>query len=179
MPRPRMKALKVLAGLVLCLYAAFLGFLFVLQRALIYPGTHIAVPGIPPSAPGFEVIPLQTSSGSGEAIFLPAPTDERQPVVIFGHGNGEVIGINTVSMGSLTSSVVHPRECFKPAILSNAAALICGHNHPSSDCQPSREDRALTTRLVEAGKLLGIAVLDHIIIGGESKYFSFADEGLL
>jgi DNA repair protein RadC len=76
----------------------------------------------------------------------------------------------------VTSPAAYPT---KPAILSNAASLICGHNHPSGDCQPSREDRALTTRLVEAGKLLGIAVLDHIIIGGEGRYFSFADEGLL
>src|SRR5439155_1910901 len=92
----------------------------------------------------------------------------------------KVIGINTVSVGSLTASICHPREIYKPAILSNAASIICGHNHPSGDCQPSREDRALTTRLVEAGKLLGIAVLDHIIVGdGTSAYFSFADEGLL
>ena len=76
----------------------------------------------------------------------------------------KVIGINTVSMGSLTASVVHPRECFKPAILSNAAALVCCHNHPSGAPQPSQEDRALTRRLVEAGQLLGINVLDHIIL---------------
>jgi len=100
-------------------------------------------------------------------------------VILLLDQKNQVIGINTVSMGSLTASVVHPRECFKPAILCNAVSLICGHNHPSGDCQPSREDRALTTRLVEAGKLLGIAVLDHIIIGGEERYFSFADEGLL
>ena len=90
-----------------------------------------------------------------------------------------VIGIHTVSIGSLTASVVHPREVYKVAILANAAAIIAGHNHPSGDCQPSREDRALTTRLVEAGKLLGINVLDHIIIGGEGRYFSFGDENLL
>ena len=92
----------------------------------------------------------------------------------------KVIGINTVSMGSLTASVVHPRECFKPAILSNAAALLCCHNHPSGAPQPSQEDRALTRRLVDAGKLLGIAVLDHLILGdGTETYFSFADEQLL
>jgi DNA repair protein RadC len=92
----------------------------------------------------------------------------------------KVIGIHTVSIGSLTASVVHPRECFKPAILSNAAALICAHNHPSGAPQPSREDRALTTRLVDAGKLLGISVLDHVILGdGNETYYSFADEGLL
>jgi DNA repair protein RadC len=92
----------------------------------------------------------------------------------------KMIGINTVSMGSLTASVVHPREVFKPAILSNAAALVCCHNHPSGAPQPSQEDRALTTRLVDVGKLLGINVLDHIILGdGNESYFSFADEGLL
>jgi hypothetical protein len=84
----------------------------------------------------------------------------------------KVIGINTVSMGSLTASVVHPREVMKPAILSNAAALLLCHNHPSGAPQPSQEDRALTKRLVDAGKLLGIAVLDHIIVGdGKETYF--------
>jgi len=108
-----------------------------------------------------------------------ADVDREHFVILLLDQKNQVIGINTVSMGSLTASVVHPRECFKPAILANAASIIGGHNHPSGDCQPSREDRALTTRLVEAGKLLGIAVLDHIIIGGEGRYFSFADEGLL
>jgi len=92
----------------------------------------------------------------------------------------KVIGINTVSMGSLTASVVHPREVMKPAILSNAAALLCCHNHPSGAPQPSQEDRALTKRLVDAGQLLGIHVIDHIILGdGSETYYSFADEGLL
>ena len=76
--------------------------------------------------------------------------------------------------------MVHMREVFKPAIVSNAYALICGHNHPSGDPQPSQEDRTLTKRLVDAGKLLGIPVVDHVIIGdGTGKAFSFADEGLL
>jgi DNA repair protein RadC len=92
----------------------------------------------------------------------------------------KVIGINTVSVGSLTASVVHPREVMKPAILTNAAALICAHNHPSGAPQPSREDRALTARLVDVGKLHGIALLDHIILGdGSEAYYSFADEGVL
>jgi DNA repair protein RadC len=83
-----------------------------------------------------------------------------------------------VSQGSLTASVVHPREVFHLAIRDSAAAIICVHNHPSGDPQPSQEDRALTTRLVEAGRLLGIQVLDHIIVGRDT-YMSFADEGLL
>jgi DNA repair protein RadC len=106
--------------------------------------------------------------------------DREHFVVLLLDQKNQVIGIHTVSVGSLTASIVHPREVYKVAILRNAAAIICGHNHPSGDCQPSREDRALTARLVEAGKLLGIAVLDHVIIGdGTSSYFSFADEGLL
>lgn len=83
-----------------------------------------------------------------------------------------------ISQGSLTASVVHPREVFNPAIRDSAAAVICVHNHPSGDPQPSQEDRQLTTRLVEAGHLLGIPVLDHIIVGSD-RYMSFADEGLL
>ena len=67
----------------------------------------------------------------------------------------------------------------KPLILSNAAAVILGHNHPSGDPQPSKEDRAITQRLKEAGTLLGINVLDHLVIGADGRYFSFADENLL
>jgi DNA repair protein RadC len=106
--------------------------------------------------------------------------DREHFVVMLLDRKNKVIGLHTVSVGSLTASVVHPRETFKVAILANAAAVIFGHNHPSGDPQPSGEDRALTKRLVEAGKLLGISVLDHIVIGhGTSRHFSFADEGLL
>jgi DNA repair protein RadC len=83
-----------------------------------------------------------------------------------------------VSQGSLTASVVHPREVFNPAIRDSAAAVIFVHNHPSGDPQPSQEDHTLTKRLVDAGHLLGIQVLDHIIVGRDT-YMSFADEGLL
>jgi DNA repair protein RadC len=107
-----------------------------------------------------------------------ADTDREVFAVLYLDRKNGVIGLNTVSIGSLTASVVHPREVFKPAILSNASSVILTHNHPSRDPLPSQEDRALTVRLFQAGKLLGIDVLDHIIIG-EEKYFSFADEGLL
>jgi DNA repair protein RadC len=106
-------------------------------------------------------------------------TDREHFVVCFLDQKNRLTGLHTVSMGSMTASVVHPREVFKAAILAQAAAIVCGHNHPSGDVQPSMEDRAITHRLAEAGKLLGISVLDHIIIGGAGTYFSFADEGLL
>ena len=106
--------------------------------------------------------------------------DREHFVVLLLDQKNKIIGIHTVSTGSLTASVVHPREVYKVAILSNAAAIIAGHNHPSGDPGPSAEDRALTTRLADAGKLLGIALLDHIIVGdGSTSYFSFADDGLL
>src|SRR5215467_12632907 len=105
-----------------------------------------------------------------------ADVDREHFVIILLNQKSRVIGVNTVSIGSLTASIVHPREVFKGAILSNAASIICGHNHPSTDCQPSKEDRAITQRLKEAGALLGIHLLDHVIVGGDGKYFSFADE---
>ncbi len=83
-----------------------------------------------------------------------------------------------VSIGSLTCSVVHPREVFGPAVRDSSAAIVFVHNHPSGDPQPSREDRECTTRLLKAGRILGIRVLDHVIVGHD-EYFSFADAGLL
>jgi len=83
-----------------------------------------------------------------------------------------------VSIGSLSTSVVHPREVFAPAVRDSTAALIFIHNHPSGDPAPSREDRDCTQRLVHAGQILGIRVLDHIVLGYDD-YYSFADAGLV
>jgi len=89
-----------------------------------------------------------------------------------------IIAIDTVSVGSLNSSLVHPREVFKDPIRRSAAAIILVHNHPSGDPSPSEEDVGVTRRLVEAGRILGIQVLDHIIIG-DGVYFSFKEKNLL
>ena len=91
-----------------------------------------------------------------------------------------VIGINVVSIGSLSASVVHPREVFKAAILANAANIILTHNHPSGDPAPSKEDINITARLVQAGRLIDIPVLDHIIIGdGTGRSMSFKASDLI
>jgi DNA repair protein RadC len=84
----------------------------------------------------------------------------------------QVIGIHTVSVGSLFVAIVSPREVFKAAILANAAAIIVAHNHPSGDVTPSPEDIQVTKTLKEAGKLLDIEVLDHLILGGDGKWAS-------
>ena len=99
-----------------------------------------------------------------------------------------ILGLNTknvvqyadlVSLGSLSASIVHPRETFRLAVMKATAAIIVGHNHPSGDTRPSQEDILLTKRLFQAGEVLGINVLDHVIIGSEGKYFSFSDNGLM
>lgn len=105
------------------------------------------------------------------------PADREHFVALFVSARKQIVGINTVSVGTLSASLVHPRELFKPAILIGAAAMLVGHNHPSGDEQPSPEDRETTRRLVQAGQILGIPLLDHIIIG--EGFFSFRESGLL
>ena len=83
-----------------------------------------------------------------------------------------------VTRGILNSSLVHPREVFAEAIVTRAAALVLVHNHPSGDAAPSADDRAITSQLVAAGRLLGIPVADHVVIG-RGRYVSFAEAGLL
>jgi len=88
-----------------------------------------------------------------------------------------VTGAFEVSRGALNDSIVHPREVFKRAILQNASSIALMHNHPSGDPKPSSEDLQITKRLEEAGKILGINILDHIIFG--DYFFSFKEEGLI
>ena len=90
-----------------------------------------------------------------------------------------VTAMHVVSVGSLDGTLVHPREVFKCAILGSAAAIIVFHNHPSGDPAPSREDIALTKRLVTAGRLLGIPVLDHVVLGDDGAFVSFKERKLL
>lgn len=90
----------------------------------------------------------------------------------------KIIGISTVSVGSLNASIVHPREVFKDAIIHNAYSVILVHNHPSGDPEPSEDDLTITKRLTEAGKILGIEVIDHIIIA-KNGFFSFKEKGLI
>lgn len=89
-----------------------------------------------------------------------------------------MIGVETISIGSLNSSIVHPRELFQTAIRKSAAAIILAHNHPSGDATPSKEDIDVTARIRNGGSLLGIDVIDHIIIG-EGCYYSFKEEKMI
>jgi DNA repair protein RadC len=90
----------------------------------------------------------------------------------------QVRAIEELTRGTLNSSIVHPREVFRSAILAGAAAVIVAHNHPSGDPMPSADDRAVTRQLVDAGRLLDIPVCDHLILAG-ARFVSFAEAGLL
>ena len=99
--------------------------------------------------------------------------DRENFLVISLDTKNHINGINVISTGTLNSSLVHPREVFKMAILNNSNSIIIAHNHPSGDTEPSNEDIKVTDRLVECGKILGIEVLDHIIVG--DGYYSFKE----
>lgn len=127
-------------------------------------------------------VPARAVSGSGDvyAAFKDrfGRMDREEFLVVLLDAKGRTMGFNIVSVGTLAASLVHPREVFKPAILGNAASVILLHNHPSGDPTPSPEDVTLTCRLREAGELLGIKVIDHVIVG-DGCYRSFADDGKL
>ncbi len=87
------------------------------------------------------------------------------------------IAFETVSVGVLHGSLIHPREVFKAAVAGSAAAIILAHNHPSGDPAPSAQDREVTRRLKAAGELLGVPVLDHVIVGPRGDHYSFREKG--
>jgi len=104
--------------------------------------------------------------------------DREHFAVLVLNTKNQVLAVERVAVGTLNSTTVHPREVFKCAVRRSAAALILVHNHPSGDPTPSRQDLDLTRRLAEAGEIMGIAILDHLIIG-DNRYTSLKAEGYL
>lgn len=106
-----------------------------------------------------------------------ANLDRENFVAVLLNTKNEVLEVPTVSVGTLSASLVHPREVFKPAIRASAASVILAHNHPSGKVEPSREDREVTRRLCDAAEIIGIEVLDHVILG--DRFFSMKEHGML
>lgn len=104
--------------------------------------------------------------------------DKEHLWVIGLNTKGKIKFVDLVHLGSLDSNLASPREVFRRAVMNGVKAVIIAHNHPSGDPKPSPKDRRVTKKLCNAGQVLEIALLDHVIIGGEGKYFSFGDEGL-
>ncbi|MBI5596691.1 MAG: DNA repair protein RadC [Elusimicrobia bacterium] len=130
--------------------------------------------GASPSSPEPIDSPRRALRELGEL----APLKKEHFVALYLDATHRPLHRETVSVGTLTASLVHPREVFAPALERPAAALIVAHNHPSGDPEPSREDRETTRRLCEAGRILGLPVLDHLIVAARG-YFSFRERGLM
>ncbi|WP_191557448.1 JAB domain-containing protein [Metabacillus idriensis] len=122
-----------------------------------------------------------TSPMDAEKLAASYIADEDREVflVMMLNTKNEVIGLHRAHVGSLNASVVHPREVMKSAILNNAASIIVSHQHPSGDPTPSVEDIDVTRRIAEAGKTLGIQLLDHIIVTHKGNHLSLKEKGYL
>jgi DNA repair protein RadC len=112
------------------------------------------------------------------AIYQTLDADKEHFLLLAMNNKNRVNGFKVISTGSLTASLVHPREVWRAALHLCAAAVVFVHNHPSGDPAPSPEDQEITRRLKETGDMLGIRVLDHVVLG-DGRYFSFSDCGML
>lgn len=104
--------------------------------------------------------------------------DREHSVLFTFDTKNNITSISTISIGSLSQSIVHPREVFKIAVLSNSASIILVHNHPSGDPSPSKEDISITERIKDCGEILGIKLLDHLILG-DNRYVSLKEKGII
>ena len=121
--------------------------------------------------------PILTNASSVYVYLAPYHhRDKEHFIAVTLDGASRVIDSHIVSIGTINQSLVHPREVFYPAITDRAAAIIIAHNHPSGQLHPSEADRRITHRLKDAGKLIGIDIIDHIILAPDG-YYSFQDEG--
>ncbi len=140
---------------------------------------------------GLELAKRISKASFGERVIIRTPEDvslflmedmryeqKEKFVTIFLNTKNHVIGHEVLSIGSLNSTIVHPREVFRAAIQRCSSAIICVHNHPSGDPTPSRDDIDMTRRLQEAGGIVGIDVLDHVIIG-DASFTSLKEQGLM
>ena len=142
--------------------AALVGAFGIARRLLesrIRPGTQLRGSG------DVAAVVRETVRGTRREHFFALLVDARH----------RLLALRAISTGGLSSAPVHPREVFAPAIREAAAAIVVAHNHPSGDPEPSSEDRAVTERLRQAGSVLGIELLDHVVVGAE-RYYSFAEE---
>ncbi len=143
-------------------------------------------------SPGIVAIEIRLSSSTGETSSevkrpvtaadilhdMVGRADREHFVALYLNARHCITHAHVVSRGTTTAALVHPREVFKGAILANAAAVIVGHNHPTGDVQPSLEDKEVFKRLQDAGKLLGITVLDALIVGPTLAYFSHSSQAV-
>lgn len=138
-----------------------------------YRTIRIKVPALAAAEPGGAPVPGPDEAAAAVRAFMErerVPQDREVFGILTLNARGRVTGASVVSIGTLTSAPVHPREVFRPALALNAASIICWHTHPSGELGPSDEDFAITERLGEAGKILGVPVLDNLVlVGGDHR----------
>ncbi|MGG0413520.1 JAB domain-containing protein [Peribacillus simplex] len=126
----------------------------------------------------FAVFQIRKPEDARELAAAQIANEDREVfLVMMLNTKNHVVGLHRAHVGSLNASVVHPRDVLKCAILNNAASLIVSHQHPSGDPTPSMEDIEVTKRLAEAGKIIGIEILDHLIVSHTGKYVSLKEKG--
>ncbi len=115
--------------------------------------------------------PLSTPEAVGGAFRKIPISDDKENLVVFNlNAKNQVVGLTIVSTGTVCSSITHPREVFKSAILSSSSSIIIAHNHPSGDVKPSKDDIKVTQRLIKTGLIVGIELLDHVIVTHKKEY---------
>ena len=127
---------------------------------------------------GVPLCDAESSAKYARAVYNTLDADKEHFSVLALNNKNRVIGYKVISTGSLTASLVHPREVFRAAMFLDAAALILAHNHPSGDPAPSQEDIQITKRLKDGADIFGLRILDHIILG-DGRFYSFSDHGLI
>lgn len=127
----------------------------------------------------YETRPIMSTPGKVYEILKPMMLSDKEVFFLISMNtkNG-ITAIRTISIGSLNTSIVHPREVFRAAMLDDAASIIVAHNHPSGDPTPSGEDIEITKKLTESGNIVGIKLLDHVIIG-EGRHYSMNEAGYI
>ena len=146
-----------------------------LYRLETYRVSFVCEPGMNPGQP---VRSSEDLASYARSIYATLDVDKEHFTVISTNNKNRVQGFKVVSTGSLTASLVHPREVWRSALHLCAAAVLFVHNHPSGDPAPSPEDIDITKRLKETADILGIRILDHVILG-HGRYFPFSDKGML
>jgi DNA repair protein RadC len=128
---------------------------------------------------GIGLLPAMTRPEDAVALITDLQGKLKEHfIALYLNARNQLLRRETVSIGTLSSSLVHPREVFQPGVALSAAGIILAHNHPSGDTTPSKEDVQLTDRMVKAGEIMGIEILDHLIIGKEG-FLSFKEKGYL
>jgi DNA repair protein RadC len=128
---------------------------------------------------GEQYIVRSPEDGAKVAATFIGDEDREVFFVMCLNTKNRIVAVHRCHVGGLNASIVMPREVFKSAILNNCASIIVSHQHPSQDVTPSREDISVTERLVEAGKVLGIEVLDHLIVNANADYYSLKEKGYI